>query len=66
MTRYVVLTGGFYVAAVHIDTRHLWLTKEKDDAGTWPAYEGAVKAARFVADTTKQSAFVHAVQDSDG
>jgi hypothetical protein len=62
MTRYVVLSGDFYVAAVQEDTRHIWLTKEKDDAGAWAVYERAVKAARFVEETTRRPSMIQAVE----
>lgn len=66
MAKYVVLSGGFYVASVFVDTRHVWLTKEKDDASVWSDYAKAVKTARFVEETTRQPAFVQAVPDADG
>jgi hypothetical protein len=62
MTRYVVLSGEFYVAAVQEDTRHIWLTKEKEDAGAWVVYERAVKAARFVEETTRRPSMIQAVE----
>lgn len=63
MTRYVVLSGGFYVGAVQIDTRHVWLTKEKEEAGSWVVYERAVKAARFVQETTGRPSMIQAVEE---
>jgi IMP cyclohydrolase len=63
MTRYVVLSGGFYVGAVQADTRHIWLTKEKEEAGSWSVYERAVKAARFVEETTGDMAIIQAVEE---
>lgn len=63
MTRYVVLSGGLYVAAVQMDTRHVWLTKEKEEAGSWSVYERAVKAARFVEETTGDMAMIQAVEE---
>jgi hypothetical protein len=63
MTRYVVLSGGLYVAAVQTDTRHVWFTEEKDEAGSWSVYERAVKAARFVEETTGDMALIQAVEE---
>jgi hypothetical protein len=63
MTRYVVLSGGFYVGAVQTDTRHIWLTKEKEEAGSWSVYERAVMVARFVQETTKRPSIIHAVEE---
>jgi hypothetical protein len=63
MTRYVVLSGGLYVAAVQTDTRHVWLTKEKEEAGSWAVYERAVKAARFVEETTGDIAMIQTVEE---
>jgi hypothetical protein len=65
MTRYVVLSGGLYVAAVQADTRHVWLTKEKEEAGSWSVYERAVKAARFVEETTGNMAMILAVEEPE-
>jgi hypothetical protein len=63
MTRYVVLSGDFYVAAYQADTRHVWFTKEKEDAGSWSVYERAVKAARFVEETTKRPSMIQVVEE---
>lgn len=63
MTRYVVLSGGFYVGAVQTDTRHVWFTKEKEEAGSWVVYERAVKAARFVQETTGRPSMIQAVEE---
>lgn len=65
MTRYVILSGGFYVAALQEDTRHIWLTKEQEDAGQWCVYERAVKAARFVQEYTRRPAMIQAVEESN-
>jgi hypothetical protein len=65
MTRYVVLSGDFYVAAYQADTRHIWFTKEKEDAGSWSVYERAVKAARFVQETTGRPSVIQVVEEQD-
>jgi hypothetical protein len=65
MTRYVVVCGQWYVAGVQPDTRHVWFTKEKQDAGSWSAYDRAVRAARFVKEWTRSEVVLQAVEEPD-
>jgi hypothetical protein len=65
MTRYVILCGDKYVAAVQADTKKILLTTEKEDAGSWVTYERTIKAARFVHDTTGNAVVIQSVQEPD-
>jgi hypothetical protein len=65
MTRYAVLSGDFYVASYQADTRHVWFTKEKEDAGSWSVYERAVKVARFVEEITKRPSTIQVMEEPD-
>lgn len=65
MTRYVILCGNKYVAAVQTDTKKILLTTEKEDAGSWVTYERTIKAARFVQDTTGNAVVIQSVQEKE-
>lgn len=65
MTRYVILCGDKYVAAVQADTKKILLTSEKEDAGSWVTYERTIKAARFVQDTTGNAVVIQSVQEGE-
>jgi hypothetical protein len=65
MTRYRILCGAQYVAAVQPDTRKILLTSEEEDAGSWVTYERTIKAARFVQDTTGNAVVIQSVQEPE-
>jgi hypothetical protein len=65
MTRYVILCGDKYVAAVQPDTRKVLLTTDKEDAGSWVTYERTIKAARFVQETTGNAVVIQSVREPE-
>ncbi len=65
MTRYVILCGDKYVAAVQPDTKKILLTTDKEDAGSWVTYERTIKAARFVQDTTGNAVVIQSVREPE-
>jgi deoxyribodipyrimidine photolyase-like uncharacterized protein len=62
MTRYIVISNGMFVAGAQPDTKHVWYTDQREDAGEWVTYERAVKAAKFVQELTGNFSFIQAVE----
>lgn len=65
MVRYLIACGDKFVAAAQPDTKHILLTSEREDAGSWSTYERTIKAARFVQDVTGTPVVIQQIREPD-